>query len=82
MRHMNKNPLIQKACTLAGGQSALARQLSISQGLVWQWLNGKQAVTAERCVAIESATEGAITRHDLRPDVFGPTPYTKEVGHA
>lgn len=25
-------------------------------------------------VTLERATHGAVTRHDLRPDVFGPAP--------
>lgn len=46
----------------------------VSQGLVWQWESGRQRVTAERAIEIETATNGAVTRHDLRPDIFGPVP--------
>jgi hypothetical protein len=31
-------------------------------------------VPPEICPKIEEATEGKITRHDLRPDLFGPPP--------
>lgn len=53
-------------------QEAFAKQLGVSQGLVWQWLSGKTRITAERAKEIEDATEGAVTRQDLRPDIFGP----------
>ncbi|MGH8158396.1 MAG: transcriptional regulator [Rhodanobacter sp.] len=65
---------IEKAITVAGGQTALARAINVSQGLVWQWCNGRLKVPAERCQGIEQATEGAVTRYDLRPDVFGEAP--------
>lgn len=31
-------------------------------------------VPADICPKIEEATGGEITRHDLRPDIFGPAP--------
>jgi DNA-binding transcriptional regulator YdaS (Cro superfamily) len=57
-----------------GGQTEFARRLGVSQGLVWQWLNEKTGVTWERAKEIEAATGGAVTRHELRPDIFGPAP--------
>lgn len=74
---------IQKAVALAGGQTALARRLGVSQGLVWQWCSGRLKVPAERCADIESASEARVTRRDLRPDVFGEVPATgrQEVAH-
>lgn len=53
------------------GQTGTAEMLGVSQGLVWQWLNGKTRVTAERAIKIEQITAGAMTRAELRPDVFG-----------
>lgn len=66
---------LQNAVEIVGGQVALARILGgrVRQGHVWQWLNRNWA-PAEYCRAIESATEGKVTRYDLRPDVFGPAP--------
>ena len=62
-------------------QQALADELQVSQGLISQWLNwldgetkNATRVTAERALEIEGATKGQVTRHDLRPDVFGPAP--------
>lgn len=38
--------------------------------LVWQWVNGKTRITAERAKQIEEATQGAVNRRDVRPDIF------------
>ena len=58
----------------AMSQEAFAKSLGVTQGLVWQWVSGRQRVTAERAIAIERATDAAIMRHELRPDIFGPAP--------
>jgi DNA-binding transcriptional regulator YdaS (Cro superfamily) len=47
---------------------ALARELGVSQPTVSDWCTGKKRVPVERCSAIERATNGAVTRRDLRPD--------------
>lgn len=52
------------------GQTATAALLGVSQGLVWQWINGKTRVTAERAIQIETATGGKVDRASLRPDLF------------
>jgi DNA-binding transcriptional regulator YdaS (Cro superfamily) len=65
---------IKRACELAGGQTGLARRLKVSQGLVWQWVAGRLPVAAKRCLPIEDATGGKVTRYQLRPDVFGAPP--------
>lgn len=51
-------------------QEAFAKQIGVSQGLVWQWISGKTRITAERAVEIEQKTGGEIARHDLRPDLY------------
>lgn len=56
---------------IAGGQSALARKLGLKQANVWHWLNRAEHVPAEQAIAIEAATGGAVTRAELRPDLFG-----------
>lgn len=45
-----------------------------TQGLVSQWENGTTAIRAERAVQIEQVTGGAVSRYDLLPLVFGPSP--------
>ncbi|MCB1602661.1 MAG: helix-turn-helix domain-containing protein [Xanthomonadales bacterium] len=52
-------------------QQEFANLIGVTQGRVSHWLGGKR-VPAERCLEIEVATKGAVTRADLRPDVFGP----------
>lgn len=64
------NPL-NKAIDAAGGVGKLAERLGIVQTAVSNWrIRGR--VPAEQCLAIEAAT--GVSRHDLRPDVFGPAP--------
>lgn len=53
------------------GQNRAAEIIGVTQGAVSQWLNAKVRITAERAIKIEAATGGAVTRADLRPDVFG-----------
>lgn len=48
--------------------------LRVPNSLLSQWKTGVRRVPAEHCRAIEQATNGAVTRYDLRPDVFGASP--------
>lgn len=50
-----------------GRTNALAALLGVSGSLVTQWGNGNKGVSAERAVDIERATDGEVTRRDLRP---------------
>lgn len=52
-------------------QEEFAVQLDVSQGMVWQWLNGRRRVSAERAKQIEEVTDGEIMRSQIRPDIFG-----------
>ncbi|SDK55270.1 transcriptional regulator [Stenotrophomonas pavanii] len=45
-----------------------------TQGLVSQWENRTTAIRAERAIQIELATGGVVSRYDLLPHVFGPSP--------
>lgn len=70
---MNTKQAVQKAIDLSGGQAQLADKLGIKQPSVSYWLKvGK--VSAEYTLKAEQATNGEVTRHDLRPDIFGPAP--------
>ncbi|WP_041421213.1 transcriptional regulator [Sideroxydans lithotrophicus] len=64
---MKTNPIIQ-AGEAVGGLGVLARILSVSAPTVSQWKSGIRPIPAERCVEIEQATSGQVTRKDLRPD--------------
>jgi DNA-binding transcriptional regulator YdaS (Cro superfamily) len=64
---------LERAINIVGSQVALGKSIGVSQQRVWWWLNrGEGRVPAELCRSIEQATQGAVTVHDLRPDVFGP----------
>jgi DNA-binding transcriptional regulator YdaS (Cro superfamily) len=54
-----------------GRSLLLAKALGVSQASTSDWSTGKKGVPAERCVPIEQATEGAVTRRDLRPADWG-----------
>lgn len=59
---------ILRACEILGSQAELARRAGVQPAFVSQWLSGNRPVPASKCAAIESATHGAVTRKDLRPD--------------
>lgn len=69
---------INAACEAAGGASALAHKLGIAAPTVYQWLSGKRPIPPAQCLPIEQATGGAVTRYDLRPDIFGAAPASSE----
>jgi DNA-binding transcriptional regulator YdaS (Cro superfamily) len=57
---------MNRAVEAAGGKSALARRLGTSRQAVDQW----PRVPAERVLAVEKAAGGAVTRYELRPDIY------------
>lgn len=57
---------LQEAIRVAGGISALARLLGVSQPSISEWTR----IPAERVAAVEGAT--SVPRAVLRPDLFGP----------
>ncbi|OGA14494.1 MAG: hypothetical protein A3H32_11775 [Betaproteobacteria bacterium RIFCSPLOWO2_02_FULL_63_19] len=70
----NEVVALNRAIEQVGGQSALARACGVKQGHVWHWLNKSRRVPADHVLAIEAATGSAITRYELRPDIFGNPP--------
>jgi len=71
---------IADAVTAVGGQVPLAKILGVNPSLISQWVTGRLQVAARHCIAIEAAT--GVSRHDLRPDVFGPHAPDRGVAHA
>lgn len=55
--------------TERGAAARLARMLGVHPVMVSQWISGVKAVPAERCPAIEQATDGLVTCEELRPDI-------------
>lgn len=68
---------LRRAIAIAGGQKQLAESISqfldrptFKQQTVSYWLRNGTRLGAEWWPAIEHATNSAVTRADLRPDVF------------
>lgn len=62
---------ISRAIEVLGSQSLLAKEIEVSPQFVCQLANGSRPVPATLVLKIELATGGAVTRHELRPDIFG-----------
>jgi DNA-binding transcriptional regulator YdaS (Cro superfamily) len=54
-----------------GSKIAMARRLGISKTWLSLVISGKAPASPELCVEIERVTKGAVSRRNLRPDVFG-----------
>ena len=66
---------LDRAIAILGSQEALAAALGIKSPSISGWRRrGRVPTERERCAAIERATDGKVTRFDLRPDVFGHGP--------
>lgn len=68
---MDTIKLIEKAIDICGGtQLALAERTGLTQAAVSHLATGKSGVSAETAMKIDVATGGAVSRHDLRPDLY------------
>ena len=56
------------AVSVLGGVGKLASAIGVAQPVVSNWRARGTVLDALHCVAIERATDGAVTRRDLRPD--------------
>lgn len=54
-----------------GGQTRLAKALGVPVVTISHWANSVRPIPIFWCATIEIATEGAVTRKDLRPDDWG-----------
>lgn len=68
----------QNLSQVAFAERMRAAGFECTQSLVSQWEQGAVDLSAERCAQIEQVTRGAVTRVDLRPDLFGPLPELPE----
>lgn len=64
------NPLDRYLKARGLTREQFARQLDVSAGLISHWITGRVQLPAERAAAIERVTGGALTRQQLRPDLF------------
>jgi DNA-binding transcriptional regulator YdaS (Cro superfamily) len=51
-----------------GTAAAMANRIGVHPVMVSQWVSGAKAIPLDRCAPIEAATDGAVTRRDLRPN--------------
>lgn len=59
---------LQRAITLVGSQRKLGLCCGVIQQCVAAWL--KNGVPSRHVLSIEQATRGAVTRYELRPDLY------------
>ena len=87
---MTYQEAVHLACERVGTQAGLAKAIDVSPAIVHQWRNGARPVPVQHCLSIERATEGSVTRRDLRPDdwhliwpeLATPAEPTQETNHA
>lgn len=63
---------VSRAIKYLGSPGELARRLGVLPQHVNNWK--KRGAPAARCLDIETATDGAVTRYELQPSVFGEQP--------
>lgn len=73
---MTHAQLAELAIRSAGSQAALAKAIGAPPAFVYQWRTGLRPIPARFALPIEKATAGRVSRHDLRPDIFGKAPTT------
>ncbi|MCX8016612.1 MAG: helix-turn-helix domain-containing protein [Rhodocyclaceae bacterium] len=60
---------LYQAIRCAGSQTALAQRVGVRPQAVHLWVK-KGRVPAARALAVERATAGQVSRHELRPDLY------------
>jgi DNA-binding transcriptional regulator YdaS (Cro superfamily) len=60
---------LERAAEALGGFGALAESIGVAQSTPSMW-KARGKVPVEHCLAIERATQGAVTRAELRPDDY------------
>lgn len=64
---------IERAIGHYGSQAKLAEAMGCSQQQI-AYLLKASSITAEMAKAVDAATNGAVSKHELRPDIFGDAP--------
>jgi DNA-binding transcriptional regulator YdaS (Cro superfamily) len=62
----DRDRALRRAINIVGSVAELARKLGLQRQAVSAW----RRVPPERVLAVSLATEGKITCHELRPDLF------------
>lgn len=63
-------PALARAIEILGSQARLAAVVARKQQSVNEVVRRGKRVPAEWCLPIEEATDGKVTRHELRPDLY------------
>lgn len=66
----NLNSHIRTAIDQLGSQAKLAQAMGCSQQQI-AYLLKAHSISAEMALKIDAATNGAVSKHELRPDIFG-----------
>jgi len=69
--------IIEKTISLFGSQRAFGEAIGVRQQHVCYWLHKSKKIPPEYVLAIERATNGEVTRHELRPDIYPPEEITR-----
>ena len=69
---MEQSELREYLFTERGLALRVAKQLGVTKQAIWQW--SKHGVPPTQVLKVEALT--GISRHSLRPDIFGPAPDT------
>jgi DNA-binding transcriptional regulator YdaS (Cro superfamily) len=69
---------IERAIEIKGSQGKLADAMGCSQQYISWLLKEAEQISVEMALKAEQATSAAVSRHDLRPDIFGPAPTSPE----
>lgn len=68
---------IEKAVKIVGSQTALAKHFQIEPQAVQQWISSGRVPT-KRVLGIEQLTNGEVSRHELRPDIYPEEKHTHQ----
>ena len=61
---------LRRAVIIIGSQKKAADVVGVKQPTISWTLNSGERVPAEWCIPLEVATDGIVTRHQLRPDLY------------
>lgn len=59
-----------KTYILQIGRAKAAALFGVSYPAVCHWVSGFRRPSPDRALSIERATNGVVTRHELRPDLY------------
>ena len=75
-----ESPLAE-AVRRAGGQSAFARVVGLSQGYIHTLLRKELPLPADNEVVLKAEAATGVSKHDLRPDIYPRDPAPAPVEH-